>query len=100
MATISQWNEAQARLTREQISGMLAAKDKRNDSLTSQLKALGDERNKLRAALEFLPLEAFDKPMDDCDAADYVDHAGEFFAAMTRARWALAKARVEKLCTL
>ena len=41
--TVSQWNEAQGRLTREQISEMLVAKDERNDSLTNQLKTADDK---------------------------------------------------------
>ena len=49
----------------------------------------------LYTALSALPLEAFDKDMADCDAADFVDHAGEFFVAMVKARAAMKKARGE-----
>lgn len=45
--------------------------------------------NELTEALQKLPLEAFDKPMEQVDAAEFVDHSGEFFEAMTLARLAL-----------
>ena len=49
----------------------------------------------LLAALKTLPLEAFDKEMDACDAAEFVDNANDFFEAMQKARSAIAKAEVD-----
>lgn len=49
----------------------------------------------LLAACKALPLDAFPERMGDCDAADFKDHAGAFFAAMRAARAALAKAKRE-----
>lgn len=43
----------------------------------------------LLAALKALPLEYFGDDMSKCDAADFVDHAGEFFDAMLLAKAAL-----------
>lgn len=37
-------------------------------------------------ALKTLPLDSFGDDMSKCDAADFVDHAGEFFEAMVKAR--------------
>ncbi len=50
-------------------------------------------------ALKALPLEAFDKDMDACDAAEFVDNAGDFFEAMQKARAAIAKAESTGLAT-
>jgi len=50
---------------------------------------------KLRDALLALPLESFGEDMSKSDAADFVDHAGEFFEAMVKARAALAAAKGE-----
>lgn len=47
----------------------------------------------LLQALEALPLESFGEDMEAIDAAEFVDHAGEFFEAMILARAAIAKAR-------
>jgi hypothetical protein len=46
-------------------------------------------------ALESLPLNAFGEDMGNCDAADFVDHSGEFFEAMIKARAAIRKAKGE-----
>ena len=46
----------------------------------------------LLEALKTLPLEAFDKELDACDAAEFVDNAGDFFDAMQKARVAIARA--------
>jgi len=49
----------------------------------------------LLEALEALPLESFGDDMSKCDAADFVDHAGEFFRVMQMARAAIRKAKGE-----
>src|SRR6185312_15510011 len=43
----------------------------------------------LREAAQALPLDSFDEDMSKIDAAEFVDHAGEFFEAMAKARAAL-----------
>lgn len=45
----------------------------------------------LLRAVQTLPLDSFGDDMSKCDAADFVDHAGEFFEAMVLARAAWAK---------
>lgn len=40
-------------------------------------------------SLKAMPLESFGDEMSKCDAADFVDHSGEFFEAMIRAKAAL-----------
>jgi hypothetical protein len=49
----------------------------------------------LLEALEALPLDSFGDDMSNCDAADFIDHAGAFFQAMCLARVAIRKARGE-----
>lgn len=44
----------------------------------------------LREAVSLLPLEDFDRDMDTVDAAEFVDHAGQFWKAMNAIRKALA----------
>jgi hypothetical protein len=43
-------------------------------------------------ALKTLPLDSFGDDMSKCDAADFVDHAGEFFEAIQLAKEVLRKA--------
>lgn len=50
----------------------------------------------LRDACAALPLESFGEDMATSDAADFVDHAGEFFDSMKLARAALAASKGEK----
>lgn len=45
----------------------------------------------LREALQKLPLENFSDDMGNHDAAEFVDHAGEFFEAMLAVKKALAE---------
>ena len=63
----------------------------------------GDNGNKYAAmisavpemleALRALPLDEFDKPAEDIDAADFKDNAGAFIEAMRLARKAIAKSQ-------
>jgi hypothetical protein len=43
------------------------------------------------AVIAALPLDSFGDDMSKCDAADFVDHAGEFFKAMLLAKKVLQK---------
>lgn len=49
--------------------------------------------SELYKAVMALPLDAFDKPMEEMDAADFSGHAGEFVEAMQLARIALGRAK-------
>ena len=75
----------------EEIRGFWAAADaercpSRAERDIAWLLSQLDERG---AALRKLPLDAFGTDMEDCDAADFVDHAGDFFEAILAARKAL-----------
>lgn len=52
--------------------------------------ALRAENERLRAILKLLPLDYFDKPREELDAADFVDCSNSFIEAMDKARKALA----------
>lgn len=56
---------------------------------TSQMQMLVQfkkERDALQKVINALPLDAFGDDMAECDAADFVDHSGEFFKAMQLAK--------------
>jgi hypothetical protein len=42
--------------------------------------------NEMIEILKALPLDSFGEDMSKCDAADFVDHAGEFFSVMLKAK--------------
>lgn len=53
---------------------------------------IADQRDELLGIIELLPLDAFKEGGENADAADFVDNARHFVAAMDAARAAIAKA--------
>jgi hypothetical protein len=64
-------------------------------ALNGESALLAENQRKLEAfdamlaALKALSIDSFGDDMSKCDAADFVDHAGEFFEAMLLARAAI-----------
>jgi hypothetical protein len=58
---------------------------------SKRAKKAEEERDAYKKVLEALPLDSFGDDMSKCDAADFVDHSGEFFKAMELAKKALGK---------
>lgn len=81
---------ARAEFMAEAAGEQSRAFDERNGVLVRRNREVEQESGRLRAALEALPLEDFNKDMDKIDAADFVDHSQDFFRAMELAREALA----------
>lgn len=59
--------------------------------LMAYITQLEQDTRKLLEVAKALPLAAFDKDMDQCDAAEFVDNAGDFVMAMELARAFLAE---------
>ena len=66
------------------------AMERANAKLIAASPLLAAENQKMRAALELLPLDAFREGGEGADAADFPDNASHFIAAMDAAREVLA----------
>lgn len=79
-----------AELREKELEHKLAIAHDAIPHLTGKVSALELREKELREALQMLPLDSFEGEMGSHDAAEFVDHAGEFFAAMVRARAVLS----------